>query len=704
MCPMTNYKNKKLAFLSGFFLCLLVLGIAIHKDYGISLDEPAQRLVGIANINYVSTTLGITSIVKHPHFSTFTTQTLMQLEDRHYGVIFELPAALLEVFFKTGDDAGIYHGRHLLTFIYFLFGLVAVYKLAKIRSGNWQTGLLTCAIIIFSPRIFADAFYNSKDIVFLSTYAIASLTMIQFLLNQTLGRALIHGLFTAIAIDTRLIAIIFPVITLFILWIECWRKNSSLEKSVVLSLTYLFTLTTLVIVFWPYMWSNPIDHFIEAFKYISRHPHSAAVLFLGKDVFTHELPWYYLPLWIGISTPILYLGLFFFGFCFTARKLAKEKFDMFHNNSLLIDVIFFILFLGPILAVAISHTSIYNGWRHLYFVYPFFALISTQGLFNIWQECKYNAPGRALISATIFLNFALIGHWMISNHPLQNLYFNALAGKNWSQSYESDYWGLANRLALIKILEVSTNPVINIWPGTSSKFKSGEPNVFSDQALLEPQFIRDRIKSPESIEDAEFVIASNNANYPSRYLASHGRFKKIDSVKVDGNEILSIFHQRQHANPSTPRKGEVLLFSNDSEGIFYLYGNKNPPINWEIWNSKEWHAPESWGAWSKGLYSSIEIPTQNEKPEKISIRMRGFTSPKNLTQSAQIWINGKFIEKIILSGDNGQEFIYLIPSEVDFKDRIKIELKELQPLSPKKLGLNNDNRDIAIGLEAITLF
>lgn len=78
-------------------LVLLALGALIHKDYGISLDEPAQRLIGIANVNYVAQVFGIDAILNNSHYLNFTNQNLFQLEDRHYGVIFEFPAALLEL-------------------------------------------------------------------------------------------------------------------------------------------------------------------------------------------------------------------------------------------------------------------------------------------------------------------------------------------------------------------------------------------------------------------------------------------------------------------------------------------------------------------------------------------------------------------------------------------------------------------------------
>ena len=35
--------------------------------------------------------------------------------------------------------------------------------------------------------------------------------------------------------------------------------------------------------------------------------------------------------------------------------------------------------------------------------------------------------------------------WMFNNHPHQNVYFNLLAGKNFNEKFEMDYWGVSNK-------------------------------------------------------------------------------------------------------------------------------------------------------------------------------------------------------------------------------------------------------------------
>ena len=90
------YKKIEPLFNSCFFIAIAILGIYVYRDYGISLDEPAQRIIGIANLNYIFEFFGKTSPLINHYLNI---PSLIDLEDRHYGVIFEVPAAFLELFF-----------------------------------------------------------------------------------------------------------------------------------------------------------------------------------------------------------------------------------------------------------------------------------------------------------------------------------------------------------------------------------------------------------------------------------------------------------------------------------------------------------------------------------------------------------------------------------------------------------------------------
>lgn len=698
----TKFSTIKNIFPAGFFAGLLALGILLYKDYGISLDEPAQRLVGIVNLNFIAQVFGIESILENHHFASFRTQSLMDIQDRHYGVIFEIPAALIELFLDPLQAHLIFPLRHLLTFIYFLVGVLALYYLAKLRFGSVGIALLACLMLILSPRFFADGFYNDKDIVFLSTFLLASLTMVRFLISPNRIVGLVHAVTSAIAIDARLIGFAIPLATVSLLLIKCSKAQFTHRNTISVILIYILFTCVAVIFFWPYLWVDPVNHLIEAFEYISRHPHSAAIMFQGKEVLTSQLPWFYIPLWIAITTPIFYLVFFSIGFTNTLYKFYKTKFQVFENKERLIDLVCIGFFVGPIMAIAVSHTSIYNGWRHLYFIYPFFILISINGIIETWKLLSRKIFIKSLFAIALSVNFLWVLTWIINNHPLQNIYFNSLAGKNWNALYEIDYWGLANRVALKKILSSDDSAKVSIWPGSESKFKSAEPTVFSDQLMLEDFKNKARVTSPNTAEESKYLIVSRNGIYPPKYLSEHGMFKKFDSVWVDGHEILSIYLRRNYSDLVPPKLNQNISFAQSGEGIFYLYGKQNPPINWELWKSKEWQIPESWGTWSNGKTASLTIPKPDKEINKLIIKLRAFVSSQTPSQNIQIWINDYQVENVTLRSNVGQELTINLSKLVNNAKEIKIVFKNLNPQSPKRMGISEDDRDIAIGIETVS--
>jgi len=66
-----------------------------------------------------------------------------------------------------------------------------------------------------SPRIFADAFFNSKDIPFLAVFIINIHTMMRLFDRPTWSRALCHALVSGILIAIRVLGLLIPCLTVF---------------------------------------------------------------------------------------------------------------------------------------------------------------------------------------------------------------------------------------------------------------------------------------------------------------------------------------------------------------------------------------------------------------------------------------------------------------------------------------------------------
>ena len=682
-----------------FFIGLLVIGLMLFPDYGVSLDEPAQRFIGIVNLNYLAGLFQIQSILGDPYFENFSTQTLHQIKDRHYGVIFELPAAYLEYLFDLRDERSVYLYRHAFTFLFFFSGALALFFLGKRRFRDWRIGLLGVVILILSPRIFADAFYNNKDIIFLALYIIATNTLIQFLLRPNLYTAFIHAIATAAAIDVRVIAIFFPFLTLSFLGMKYLKKELDMKKLIQISLVYFLLTIVITILFWPFLYINPWDQFLDVWRNLASHG-SPPILFLGMLIPSEKIPWYYIPLWMGITIPIFYQFLFIIGISSLIWTSVKSI-SLWKSNQGLQDFIFLCLFIGPFLVIVGSNTPLYNGWRHLYFLYPIFILIALHGFVFIWQFSKSFQITQWLLFGLTFISFIFTSYWMIRHHPLENLYFNVLAGTNWDKKFEVDYWGQANRIALEKILEQDNSSNIAVWPGAASKYSSRELTVFTDQLRILKHNEKIRIIESSKIDEAKYLLVTNRAYlYPNLFL-EHGKFQLFDAVLIDGKKILYIFKQNRQDTLTPLKTSSLIKFGKTGLGIYYLYSPAEPPLNWDAWNSNNWYTPEDWGTWAKGNATSLTLAQPPKILTGIRINLRAFIPKANATQTAELYINNQHIGKLIILQGKNNEFYFPLSKQQIGLNPMKIEFRSLKPISPKSQGLSSDGRALSIGLESI---
>ena len=80
-------------------------------------------------------------------------------------------------------------------------------------------------------------------------------------------------------------------------------------------------------------------------------------------------------------------------------------------------------FLIPLFTVIILDSTLYGGWRHLYFLYPcliYFVIISYEKL-----KIHFKKIFLVLFVASLMINVSNL----IKLHPYQSVYFNSLVEK-----------------------------------------------------------------------------------------------------------------------------------------------------------------------------------------------------------------------------------------------------------------------------------
>lgn len=499
-----------------FFILILFLGLNIYKDYGISWDETAQRETGLTIYNYVFE----------------GNQALLEYKDRDYGAGFELPLIMAEKLLNLDDSRDIYLMRHLANFLLFYLSVIFFYLLCKEHFNDWKMGLFGSLLLILSPRIFADAFYNSKDLAFLSVFIISIYTLIKFLEKASLYRTLAHSLVCAVLIDLRIMGILVPALSILFVSIRlCYFKDIKIKGYIICLLGLIISLIFLVILFWPWLWSNPVNNFIQAFINMHKFRWGGSVLYLGEYVNAAKLPWHYLPVWIIITTPILYTFNFFIGLFSSIKKILKNPFGLEKRNNL----IFILWFFLPLIAAILLKSVVYDGWRHLYFIYPAFILISLYGLLSLFKFAKIkfskNKYKIVNICLVLIISLSLISTavFMVKYHPYQNLYFNVLAGNNIGHNFELDYWGLSYRKGLEYILKTDSKESIAI----NAENPPGKLNI-----LILPEKDRNRLNYTENKNESDYFIT--NFRWQENIYPSYP-YEHYYSITVGKAKILEVY-------------------------------------------------------------------------------------------------------------------------------------------------------------------
>ena len=527
-------KHIKCVSIALLFFSLLILGLNSYRQYGISWDDPFQRLTGAVTVNYLAKRFNVLAFLASQYESV---PPLNTYKDRDYGVAFEAPAFALEQLLRLTDYRDIYMFRHLLIFLASLGGVWAVYSLSCRRFSNWRIGLLSALFLVLTPRLFAESFYNSKDIVFMAAFAVAMNTTISLVLKPSMKTALLNALASAFAIDVRLMALLLPIVSVAVLITRLIRHELSLRTIYLVLGIYVITTCALVVAMWPYLWSDPFRNFVQAFKHMAHFRWNFEVRYMGAFIRATALPWHYTLTWISVTTPLLYLASFLVGFFATCRQICARRLKLWQNDAELQDIIFAVLVCAPIAAVSFMHSVLYDGWRQMYFVYPAFLLVATKGWMALWSmQSNYNAYRGTLIALTT-ISVVYTAMWMWNAHPLQGVYFNVLAGQNVKARYDMDYWGVGNRKALEYILAHDHSPVINVWGD------SWTPLVFS--LLILKSDDRNRIKLANAKLAANYVV-TNYRGVKDTNNSSYGRdYDVFYEIRVDNELVLSVFKWRE---------------------------------------------------------------------------------------------------------------------------------------------------------------
>lgn len=531
-----------------FFAAYLALGLSIYTDYGMSWDEALQRDHGMVTARYINYWVEYT---EHEYFW----QDLHEYPHRHYGVLFSTPMAWMEKEYLELDNfRKNFHLRHLFVFLLFWFSCIVFYRLLLKRFRHWAWAMLGVLFLVLSPRIFAHSFYNPKDLPLLSLYILSTASLFRFWLKPNWWNGLLHGLTSGLLISMRVVGLIMPLMTIFLLFTDMlfnkilepkWYKRYSLGM-----LIYLPALAFFTVFFWPYLWECPWQNLQAAFDGMSQYAWQGKVLFNGAFIYGSEVGWDYIPHWMGITTPVLYLLLFGTGVAslFPAlwRNIRRRRGKcLWARDEERKDWAALGLILAPILAVIVKDSVVYDGWRHMFFIYPCLIYLSVLGAQYIWEQIGHWQPQNArtirhILVFCIALSMVATAVFMVRHHPHQNVYFNVLRSGNQFGKYDLDYWGNSYKQGMEALVEIDDRPVIRLayasFPATLN------------YEYLAPH-IKSRIELVGNWQGADYYISNYRlwASGLKRVREKAGPYagEQVYHIEVGNTPILGIYRIEQ---------------------------------------------------------------------------------------------------------------------------------------------------------------
>lgn len=285
-----------------FLLPYLFFSFVTYKDFGITLDEPIEYNFG------------------------------QMLYARNFG----RDPLLMRDFAVAGDDSreiwaynhfhtmllyivngsGSIEIYHLLNLLFGILGFYLAFELVFLVSHNPVLSLLGPVFLFFTPRFLGDLPGNVKDPVF-AIYYLLALTAIAFIpkYKSSILRVVCVGITIGLSAAMRVLGYgLIPIYGLF-LFKHLINQKTSLQfiyKSLFIELTAI-TLMAIIVhaIEMPFVASNPLLNLPQLFKLGVAYPWDGEMLYLGKIIHTGSIPWHYIFVWAGITTPIFLLCTWF---------------------------------------------------------------------------------------------------------------------------------------------------------------------------------------------------------------------------------------------------------------------------------------------------------------------------------------------------------------------------------------------------------
>jgi len=384
-----------------------------------------------------------------------------------YGPAFEATAHGINVVLgnepngEISESPAAYDVRHLLSALLAALAVGAVGLAVCRLTGSRRFGLWAAAALLAIPAWTGHGFFNPKDIPGGCGYTLVTVALVLALADAAEGRAgtrrsagvgamLAGGIF--IGAGTRL-ALIAPFLLSLGLYAALRLGQRKLGRTpggggadAAVAAGALAGFAAIAALY-PNAASNPLRLLHRSIAGSSSYRWHGFTLTAGR-LLPQRPPWYYLPVWIGASCPIM-LGLLGIGGAFAgARSLLgargrKWRGRLWQRSDLGLVLVLTQALLIPVGSV-LSGAVMYDGMRQHLYVMPAVAILAGVGAQRLWIWAgarRERGRWRAVAVATVVVALLAPMAEQALLFPYNYAYVNPIAGIDGvNGQWETDYW------------------------------------------------------------------------------------------------------------------------------------------------------------------------------------------------------------------------------------------------------------------------
>ncbi|WP_181408063.1 ArnT family glycosyltransferase [Pararhizobium mangrovi] len=489
-------------FVVFFILLTIVVVFLTYRYYGFSYDETYAQERGMRLWRYYF----------HGH-------TLSFMKTNFYGMFPDFVAVALQHLIPAMS----YWSRHLVSALFGVVGIVYVYKIGSAFFGR-LTGSLAMVFLTVNPMWNGYMFINMKDIPF-ATFMVAGF---YYCMRAALGRYTSRSIWVGVAVSVGLLATA-KVIGVVILGSFCFvalgaylifDPETRLDKALAVRIAKIIGAVVIgcivmLALFWPQIYLYTPKQLMTAILAFTDFDYNGRVILNGITYHAQTGPRIYMLTYLTICMPIFLL----------IAVIAGGVLTPIRRHPMAVACVGIIVLY--IVYQAVTHATVYGGYRHFTFLIPLAMLVAA------WAAAKMLGDRRPEVVrvagvAVLLLGTAwtLVGTYRV--FPYQYSFYNVLVGglKGAENSYEVDVWRTAPTYYLNRL-------------ATTARLTGERPKVHDCSTRLRKK-IYPEIDFVDR-DDAQYLITNRRSctKYPD--------VPTISTLSREG-VVLSELHERQPAS------------------------------------------------------------------------------------------------------------------------------------------------------------